>query len=641
MSVTGETTNPNPGEDGRVRFGFASALGAIPKVFGRTWRGLVWSDLAFKAFGAILTLGFMGVVLSEVASQTGHSAVTNADIATFLAHPTGLLLAFIAGAGTVFLVMVEQAVLMCVAAILYYHPDITPWELVKTAGAAIHRIARLAGLLVLISLAISIPPVAIIGILYKLFLGGHDINFYLSSKPPSFLAVAGVAAALLLSAAALLAAFYTRAVLTVPIVLFERKAPFTSIRESFTRTSGTGWRVAAVLVVWHGSWLIVTWLCLSGLRHLIGMGFGAVDSTSGAVVSSAAALVALSVAATALSFGSWAGHALLVMRLYVLLHPEGERPDPLPEHGASRERETSLATRAALVAFLLLAAVTAVSFILARRVSQLGHTQITAHRGYSRVAPENTLSAVRKAIEAGADWAEIDVQETADGVVVVTHDRDLMRIAGDPRRLTEITFEELSAIDAGSKFGPEFAGERVPSLEEVFALARGRIKLNIELKYYGDDPRLARDVARLIKKNSFERECFVASLDFPKLIEAKRENPELRTGAIVTVDVGDITKLDADVLSVNAGLMNFMFLRKARLAKKEVHVWTVDDGRVAKVLMGRGVANIITNDPELIVRERAAWEKLSVAEKLLLAMRYLMGLSEKKEIEGVKSQGEL
>ena len=127
--------------------------------------------------------------------------------------------------------------------------------------------------------------------------------------------------------------------------------------------------------------------------------------------------------------------------------------------------------------------------------------------------PENTLSAFEAAIEVGADFAELDVQETSDGVVVVLHDRDLMRMAGDPRRISDITFAEARKLDLGRRFSPEFAGERIPTLAEVIALARGKIKLQIELKYYGKDRGLAAKVAELIRREDFEDQCEVTSLD--------------------------------------------------------------------------------------------------------------------------------
>ena len=110
---------------------------------------------------------------------------------------------------------------------------------------------------------------------------------------------------------------------------------------------------------------------------------------------------------------------------------------------------------------------------------------ITAHRGASRKAPENSLSAIRRAIELEADFAEIDVHITADGVPIVVHDEDFQRLAGDPRRPGNMTLEQVRRLDIGSKFDRKFAGERVPTLEETIDLARGKIKLNIELETDG------------------------------------------------------------------------------------------------------------------------------------------------------------
>ena len=99
---------------------------------------------------------------------------------------------------------------------------------------------------------------------------------------------------------------------------------------------------------------------------------------------------------------------------------------------------------------------------LSRYVAVRPLVRVTAHRGHSHAAPENTLVAVRKAIASGADYAEVDVQLTADGVVVLLHDRDLKRVAGDPRRLDDLTYDQVRRLDVGRWFDPSFAGERVP-----------------------------------------------------------------------------------------------------------------------------------------------------------------------------------
>ena len=108
--------------------------------------------------------------------------------------------------------------------------------------------------------------------------------------------------------------------------------------------------------------------------------------------------------------------------------------------------------------------------------------RVIAHRGFSGVAPENTLAAFRRAIEIGADMIEVDVALTGDGHVVCLHDETLDRTTDGQGLLAAATFEEVRRLDAGSWFAPELAGEKVPTLAEVLDLARGRILVNVEIK---------------------------------------------------------------------------------------------------------------------------------------------------------------
>jgi glycerophosphoryl diester phosphodiesterase len=96
---------------------------------------------------------------------------------------------------------------------------------------------------------------------------------------------------------------------------------------------------------------------------------------------------------------------------------------------------------------------------------------VIAHRGAAATAPENTIAAIKRGIADGADWLEIDVQETADGTVVVMHDRDFMRQAGAPLPVHAATAQDLAQLDIGAWFGPDFAGEQVATLDEALAVA--------------------------------------------------------------------------------------------------------------------------------------------------------------------------
>jgi glycerophosphoryl diester phosphodiesterase len=108
---------------------------------------------------------------------------------------------------------------------------------------------------------------------------------------------------------------------------------------------------------------------------------------------------------------------------------------------------------------------------------------VIAHRGDSAHAPENTLPAFEGAIQAGADWIELDVHLTKDDQVVVIHDETVDRTTNGKGRVEDLTLAQLQELDAGSWFGSNFAGARLPTLDQVLDLAKGRSRVLIELKH--------------------------------------------------------------------------------------------------------------------------------------------------------------
>jgi glycerophosphoryl diester phosphodiesterase len=196
-------------------------------------------------------------------------------------------------------------------------------------------------------------------------------------------------------------------------------------------------------------------------------------------------------------------------------------------------------------------------------------------------------------------------------------------MGGDPRRVADLTAAEVATIDIGRKRGPQFAGEHAPALEEVIDLVRGRMKINIELKYNVPDPGLAPAVVELLRREDFIDQVVITSLDYSALKQVKSLEPRLRTGHIVTAAVGDVLRTEADFLSLNSAKATTSLVRRARASGKEVAAWTVNDPEVMLRMIERGVDNIITDDPALLVRvmrERAA---LSRADILGLRLRVL------------------
>jgi glycerophosphoryl diester phosphodiesterase len=250
---------------------------------------------------------------------------------------------------------------------------------------------------------------------------------------------------------------------------------------------------------------------------------------------------------------------------------------------------------------------------------------VIAHRGSSVAAPENTLAAFRLAIEQGADVVELDVQESADGEVLVVHDSDLMKVAGDPRKIWEATAAELRAIDIGSRAGPQFAAERVPTLAEALAVCKGRAHVIVELKSYGHDQELEERVAAIVEAAGMEADCSYMSLDHYMVGAMKRLRPKWRVGVLAAKALGDLTSLDADFLAVEARMANPRFVRRAHRAGQDVYVWTVNDPVWMLTAMSRGVDGLITDRPDLarvVVARRA---ELSDAQRVLVALLIRLG----------------
>jgi glycerophosphoryl diester phosphodiesterase len=241
-----------------------------------------------------------------------------------------------------------------------------------------------------------------------------------------------------------------------------------------------------------------------------------------------------------------------------------------------------------------------------------------------RSALEHLRFVLKPAIAEGADYAEIDVQTTADGVVVLLHDADLMRVASVNRRLRDINYHELKDIDVGSWFAPEFSSERIPTLQEAIDLARGRIKLNIELKFTWRDPTLAEKVANIIRQTGFSSDCVASSLSFQALTEIKQAFPELTTGFIVFKVAGNLSRMEADFLSINAARATPGLVRRLHRRGRAIHVWTVNDFNNVISMIEVGVDNIITDYPKDVRGFLEAWNALSDSDKIVLMLRNLI-----------------
>ena len=232
---------------------------------------------------------------------------------------------------------------------------------------------------------------------------------------------------------------------------------------------------------------------------------------------------------------------------------------------------------------------------------------VTAHRGASAAAPENTIAAIERAIGFGAHFAEVDVHMSRDGRVVLMHDESVNRTTDGQGNVWDLTLEELKGLDAGSWFAEEFRGEPVPTLREAIDLARGKIKLNIEIKVSRDEPDIAEKVVGIIREEAFEDDCMVTSFDRETVEEVKRLAPDITTGHIFGKGYEETVFGGGwEVLSCSKDIVDEDFVARAGDAGKSVHVWTVNDEPTMIRLIGIGVDGIITNKPDLLFQVLSA-----------------------------------
>ncbi len=243
--------------------------------------------------------------------------------------------------------------------------------------------------------------------------------------------------------------------------------------------------------------------------------------------------------------------------------------------------------------------------------SMAQNIQITAHRGASGYAPENTLSSVKKALEIGVDRIEIDVQQTADGIVILLHDKTLDRTTNAKGKVGNKTYAELNGVKANVNFETEFPNESIPTLEQIFELLDGKTEFVIEIKAGNKTyPGIENNVAALIKKYQAEKWALVHSFNDRVLKDLHKHHPEIRLQKLFVsysegimldfkLHVVKLSKYDyVEAFGVGKGGVNAKLVEKIHSLGKSIHVWTVNKEEDMTEMIGLGVDGLISNYPD-------------------------------------------
>ena len=237
------------------------------------------------------------------------------------------------------------------------------------------------------------------------------------------------------------------------------------------------------------------------------------------------------------------------------------------------------------------------------------HVQVFAHRGARRVAPENTLPAFAAALEMGVDGIELDVHVTSDGQLVVIHDFDVGATTDGAGLVSGMTTAQVMALDAGSHFGPSFAGTRVPTLDEVFDLVSDRCAVNIEIK--SEDP-YARDasdaVVAFIQRRNLHDQVIVSSFNPMTLIKLRYLDHLIPLGLLHDADMPIFLRealagppIQPAALHPHYLAVDHSYMTWTQQTGVHVNTWTVNDALEAQHLAALGVNVIMSDAPDVIL----------------------------------------
>lgn len=586
-------------------------------IFRTRWRSLLTYHLFFVILAATILIPSGGWLLTELLDRSGHPVVSNEALLTFAFSPTGLFWLLLAGTLALTLAFIQVSGLLELLEVHGRHRYRAVSQALLATIPRIPSLLKLAIVQVAAHLLIAVPVLLLVFALAYWLLADFDPYYLISYWPREKVVFLLMTVPLLLLALASHLWLYVRWVLALPIMVFESASPLQALRRSRLLTEsyrlpitltivGVALATLSAPILFNLSYPVVAnWVLRLAGGHLHWL-----ISLSGFLL---ALYLIISILIGMLVV---MGNGLVIRHLY--LQARGINATHAPPPAKPLQGALAWITELALLIFVAGQSIYWVSEFFEPQDS----VAISAHRGSSFNAPENTLAAIELAIAEGADYIEVDVQMTRDGGLILAHDRDFRRMGGPNTPVWELSLEQARAIDVGAWFSPEFAGQRPPTLEETIQAVRSHAKLYLELKAGPDRNGLVRRVLEALEAEEFHDQTLLAALDRDLLAEAHRLAPQLRRSLFVHTAVGTPDYSDLDAVGFRAATVDNNRLRAARSDGHELHVWTVNDPADMHYFIDLGVDNIITDRPDVLSELLAERAELSEAELLLLRLMH-------------------
>ena len=590
------------------------------QIIRQNWKNILLFELLYRGITTPVYMRLVSRGIRLALQAAGYSYLTPANIGNFLIRPVTLLIfAAVAFVG-ILILSLETAGLITVFQGSAYYQKLTPLHILwgglqKLKDEILKRNWRLPLFLTAQYLLIHLPFIMRTIVRYK------PANFIFQELKKQPVAVAFLVVLLIFG---ILAAIPRS--LTAYGCMIEQKHFHSGVVRSWQMTHKRKWKISSLAMFWE---LAVILLAVAVYAASVCIAAVCVvrfsrQNLAMAVLLSAADRLETGIIYLASILATVAVYAALSVAYYQYGNRRfhTERWD----FGYPAKDSVSRKTMAAVLSIVVCVGLFYI-YDLVRNGSELSEellieTEITAHRGSSKTAPENTIPAIEAAMEELAESVEIDVPMTTDGVVVLGHDASIKRGAGVNRSIASMTFEELEKLDVGSWFSPEYAGTRIPALSEVLELCSQKTSLNIEIKYVGKNSELPEKTAEMVKEYGMENQCVITSTNLSYLKRVKAVLPEVRTGYIISAAYGNFySSEDVDFISIRSGFVTSALMQNAHEQGKAVYAWTVNTKSELERLTLLGVDGIITDRPvlarEIVYREEAT-ESLFEYLKLVL-----------------------
>ncbi|MBY5986203.1 glycerophosphoryl diester phosphodiesterase membrane domain-containing protein [Halomonas sp. DP5Y7-2] len=604
-------------------------------------RPLLAYHLLFTLFASALLLPTLGWLLAIWLEQVGRPLVTTADAVELLLSPLGFTWVFAFAAGLLTLLYLQQAGMMLVAV---ERQGSHARQALVALWQSLHRLPALATLACL-QVAVHLSGVAILlacaHLVHDSLLSGLDAYYVRHVRPPAFWLYLSTLLPMVGLWLALAGRLYIRWWLALPSLVLEGLKPFAALRRSHALTVKRQGGLALVIF----SMLTI----LLALPSAVSLVFSAwvgplianLPDISAVVIPTMLAVVTSATLLTlGVAFAIIVVNALLATCLY--LRRAHRLPRPAPPPADAHPGRWAWGIEVGIVLFALSQA-----WMMVERQDIREQVHVIAHRGASMVAPENSMSAIRRAMDDGADVIEIDVRLAGDGTVVLSHDATLLRLAGDDRRIGELDWSELARLDIGASFAHAFAGEPLARLDRVLEEVRGRARLLIELKpERGQEEALIEAVLGDLQRERQQRlacrhdatdkldrlvcgdpqllqTSWLASLSYRQVQRINQLAPDARSLLLAEWALpGSLPYRHFNGLGLRHTQIDDDQLRRAHVSDKPLYAWTVNDPARMARLIDLGVDGIITDRPDLLtalLRERQA---MSDAELMLTKLRH-------------------